>query len=419
MPPNTTRFDLSDYLIHFFRKIKIDSESAPIVPEVMGFSNINEDVNWSAIFMLRCAIRHSLLWATWSYRNGRRTIYGPSPAVCFTEMPLAAFLEAGEARESRGEAMSPYALVFPKSGLYTLGANPVIYGLDDRGTRLPKANNGGPRILDGNVLPEREQYRYVAFNPSANGTLDWSHEREWRWPYRGSMEKFADELEESGAISEPSDIPGMDLTSAHCAGMGVVVKTKTEASWIASDVLTLVDRGVIDQWHYRFIIYADSLPGLASIRSPKGVAEAINGALIDLQPFYSISKEVIEELDSRFTELVMAVEAENPKKQVEERGGTWLWILDNTHNLTRSLMATGRVSVSKDGRYLARLSEFCASRDLRQRETMAKQLAKRVREAFGVECGYFSVVNSLDYDEVPFFNSDHLANRMFYNVSRG
>jgi hypothetical protein len=33
-------------------------------------------------------------------------------------------------------------------------------------------------------LPASEQYRYVAYNP-AHGGLDWSHEREWRWPLEG------------------------------------------------------------------------------------------------------------------------------------------------------------------------------------------------------------------------------------------
>jgi hypothetical protein len=414
---NSIRFDLSDYLIHFFRRVNLESESAPIVPESMGFSNIEEDVNWSAIFMLRSAIRHSLLWATWSYRKDRRTIYGPSPAVCFTEMPLAAFLEAGDARERRGEAMSPYALVFPKKGLYNLGANPVIYGLDFRDARLPKGNNGGPRIIDRDILPEREQYRYVAFNPSANATLDWSHEREWRWPFRGSLEKFEKEIEKFGTISEPIDIPGLDISSKHCRGMGVVVKNEIEASWIASDILALVDRKIIDQSHYHFIIHADALPCLDDIRSPEGVSAAIDNATIDLQPFFSIPEEIIKKMDSRFTELVMEIDAKTPIEPDGEHGGVWLWLLDNTHDLTRSLLFTGRVSVSKDGRYLAELPGFSSGRALRQREDMAKELAERIQQEFSVESGYFSVLGKMNYDEVPFYNGNHIDNRMFYNVS--
>ena len=328
-------------------------------------------------------------------------------------MPLPAFLEAGESRERRGEAMSPYALVFPKAGIFSLGANPVIYGLDDRDTRLPKGDDGGPRVMDASLLPEREQYRYVAFNPGANGALDWSHEREWRWPYRGSMVKFEKEIEELGVVDGPTDIPGLDITSANCRGMGVVVKTKEEANWVASDILTLVDRGVIDQWHYRFIMSANSLPALEEIRSPTAISEAINSAMIDLEPFYSLSDDVIDRIASRFTELVVEINSITPEEPVREQGGVWLWILDNTHDLTRSLMARERVSVSKDGRYLAKLPEFSSRHDLRQRENMAKKLAHNVSKEFGVECGYFSVLNSMDYDDVPFYNSDHMDNRMF------
>lgn len=417
MIKNTTRYDLSDYLIHFFRNVKIDGASAPIVPESMGFSNINEDVNWSAIFMLRCAIRHRHLWATWSYRNGRRTIYGPAPAVCFTEMPLAAFLEAGKARENRGEAMSPYALVFPKAGLFDLGANPVIYGLDERSARLPMGTHGEARIIDEALLPKREQYRYVAFNPSKNGTLDWSHEREWRWPFRGSIEAFEKEIEELGVVDCPTDIPGLNISSRNCSGMGVVVRTVEEASWVASDILTLVDRGVIHQHYYRFIMSADSLPSLEYIRSPEAASQAINDAMIDLDPFYSLSEKLMDEMESRFTDLALKVDSSKSIEPIQERGKAWLWLLDNTHDLTRSLMASGRVSVSTDGRYLAKLPEFSNKRDLRQLESMAEALARLVAEEFGVECGYFSVLGSDDYNEVPFYNGDYLDNRMFYNVS--
>lgn len=154
MVKNTVRFDLSDFLIHFFRRVELDGGSAPNVPEHMGFGNVTEDTSWSALFMLRCAIRMNRLWATWSYRNGVRTIYGPSPAVCFTEMPLAAFLEVGEVRAARGEAMSQFALVFPKRGMFLMGANPVIYGLDARDAAIPSGKDGIARIMDSEVLPD-------------------------------------------------------------------------------------------------------------------------------------------------------------------------------------------------------------------------------------------------------------------------
>src|SRR4051812_46151197 len=89
----------------------------------------NTEALLSPLFLMRNAVRLDRLWATWSVRRGRRTIYGADPAVCFTEMPIAAFVEAGHARPKRGEVMGPYGLIFPKAAMFSLGARPVIYGL--------------------------------------------------------------------------------------------------------------------------------------------------------------------------------------------------------------------------------------------------------------------------------------------------
>ena len=88
---NNKRFDLSDWLIHFFRHVDLDGASSVPMPEHMGFENLYESSKLSPFFLLRCALRQGKLWATWSLRNGNRTIYGNDPAACFTEMPIAAF----------------------------------------------------------------------------------------------------------------------------------------------------------------------------------------------------------------------------------------------------------------------------------------------------------------------------------------
>tara|TARA_R100000655_G_scaffold27628_1_gene56219 strand:- start:1014 stop:1382 length:369 start_codon:yes stop_codon:yes gene_type:complete len=117
-------------LIHFFREIDPEDTDTPVLPENWGFHSME---NWEApftpFFMFRNAVRHGRVWATWAVRGGKRSIYGHNPAVCFTEMPIAAFLEAGAARARRGEAVSTFGLVFAKSGLHQIGARPVIYGL--------------------------------------------------------------------------------------------------------------------------------------------------------------------------------------------------------------------------------------------------------------------------------------------------
>jgi hypothetical protein len=414
---NAYRFDLSDWLIHFFRRIDLESGKAPEVPENMGFGNVNEDTKWSALFMLRCAIRQGRLWATWSHRNGVRTIYGPNPAVCFTEMPLAAFLEAGFAREARGEAMSQFALVFPKKSLFRLGANPVIYGLDNRDDPLPSGKDGEKRIIISDLLPEREQYRYVTYNPGADRPVDWSHEREWRWPYRGDLTVFERELENYGIISKAEDFPGLDFCTDELHGMGVVVQTTEQAKWVTHDILALFDRGIVVSNHFKFILCASNFPADGRMREPAEVSRAIDESIIDLEPYYTVPQEKIDANSARFSEMVESIEKSNKHVESGEFGGAWLWLLDNTHELTRSLLYSGRVFVSKDRRYLASLGEFDQARGLRQREGMIRELSEAVAQEFGIECGYFSVLDSVDFDELPFYCDNHINNRMFYNFS--
>ena len=124
-----------------------------------------------------------------------------------------------------------------------------------------------------------------------------------------------------------------------------------------------------------------------------------------------------QEIGDRFAELVWEVENAQLSVEVGEFAGAWLWILDNTSDLACALLKIGRQRASKDGRYLAELSEFNDGRSLRQREDMVQALAASAEREFGIECGYFSVLNSDNFDDVPFFCGDHLGNRMFYNVS--
>lgn len=160
---NNVRFDLSPFLIHFFRNVDLSKSDGSLFVDDWGPGAIVEDDRLTAFFRLRNAIRLRRLWSTWSVRKGRRTVYGPDPAVCFTDMPIAAFIEAGIAREKKGEAMSPLALVLPKRDLHAAGALPAIYGLDGL-PPLPSGNGGGPRIMPASALPLAEQFRYVTLD---------------------------------------------------------------------------------------------------------------------------------------------------------------------------------------------------------------------------------------------------------------
>lgn len=67
---NNIRFDLSDYLIHFFRDIDMDGKNAIVLPEYMGWHMSIEGDFIPSIQMMRAALRNGRLWATWSFRGG-------------------------------------------------------------------------------------------------------------------------------------------------------------------------------------------------------------------------------------------------------------------------------------------------------------------------------------------------------------
>ncbi|ECB5900491.1 cytoplasmic protein, partial [Salmonella enterica subsp. enterica serovar Newport] len=95
---NNIRFDLSDYLIHFFRDVNLETGSHIYLPEHCGFNNQHHACFIDAKYLLRLSLRSHKIFSSWSYRNGQRTVYGDSPVVCFTDMPIAAYLETGVRR---------------------------------------------------------------------------------------------------------------------------------------------------------------------------------------------------------------------------------------------------------------------------------------------------------------------------------
>ena len=111
---NNHRYDLSDKLIHFFRPIDPKDGSNPVDLDSWEPNSIEEGGVLHPFFLLRVCIRCNVLWFTWSFRNRVRTIYGPDPAVCFTDMPFAVFFETSRIRSQNGEKISPYALFFTK-----------------------------------------------------------------------------------------------------------------------------------------------------------------------------------------------------------------------------------------------------------------------------------------------------------------
>ena len=355
------------------------------------------------------------LWATWSRRNGRRAIYGPNPAICYTEMPTAAFIETSRSRERLGQKISTFALTFLKDQMFNLGANPVIYGFSDRSAILPTGDDGGPRIIDQAILPLREQYRYVTYSPTGPIAIDWTHEREWRWPYTDDISTYERKSEGYGIVEGVTDIPGLDLYSGELSEMGVIVNSREESKMVLHDILSLYDRHVIGTNTYSYILATDEFGTIANLRDPKQERAAIDAATIDLRPFITPDPARDKAITRRIREMIREIEGESSGSEVGEFGGCWLWIVDNFHDVTRALLNEGRVSINNHGQYLVNLYEYDDSRSLRQRENMTIELAKRVSSAFGVSAGYFSVLGSDDYNTFPSYNDDHSDSNIHYN----
>ncbi len=93
----------------------------------------------------------------------RPTIYGSSPAVCFSETPIGNYLQSVDANPRY--ASRQYGIALPKTALYAYGARPVIYGDMELKERLGSEN----------------RYLFCHFRYCSHGDrIDWTHEREWR-----------------------------------------------------------------------------------------------------------------------------------------------------------------------------------------------------------------------------------------------
>ena len=394
---NTQRFDLSDRLVHFTKAVNREQAPSKALPEEWPLGRLVESNEISPFFFLREILRTRRLVPSWSWRKTgssvRRTIYGARPAVCFAEMPLDAFLEAGRARSTRGEHMSPYGVSLQKDALFEAGARPVIYGLREGADFSSRVDDDGARRLPSESLPSSEQFRYVAFDPSRGRSLDWTHEREWRWPTSDTharLEAWSERSKHALSLDSFEDI-------------GFIVKTERQARLLLHDVLRLVDDERMERNVVTFILVHDRFPDPRTVVDPADAAAAVAESRIDLEPYFSLDDSDAEQLLSTFDELAAEVASELGPVQYPqgELGKCWLWLHDNTSDLARALIGrpvVRTVEISSHGHYLVNVPEFRDDTGLGVRERLMKRLAGLVESEFGTEASYYSVVASDDPD---------------------
>ncbi len=202
-----SRIDLSEWLIHFIRepneddipeRYKNDAGRIPLWFDEGGqkkFSDYSfleqeyEDEHplSNSLDVLNKILFDGFIKANWSFRKSRPTIYGPRAAVCFTEMPLYALVNYAKMRNNR-QAVNTYGIAVPRRDLFKYGGRQVIYGLSTEfaeASAEDKFFGQGFRTLAARCgIALREQYRYVSTNLEGSSPIDWTHEREWRWPYQ-------------------------------------------------------------------------------------------------------------------------------------------------------------------------------------------------------------------------------------------
>ena len=412
---NNIRFDLSDYLIHFFRDVDLNSDSPVNLPEHCGFNSQHHANLIDARYLLRLSLRNYKLFSSWSYRNGQRTVYGDSPAVCFTDMPIAAYLDTGIKRLGKNEKIGLYALVFPKAHMFSVGARPAIYALDETSSINCYSRGRDERIIDESMLPLIEQYRYVTYVPQK---IDWTHEREWRWPYRGDIKEYLNQIDEYGIPEDVESTPGLDLSLVNMTGGGVIVPFLTDIPIITHDILTLIDRGVINRGAFKFIIAMENLHSLASIFEPDELLCYINDNAFEFDGFFDLPDSEVKRCADAVMQYVDDLfnnECYFNTNFPIEYGNAWVWIQDNQSPTVRALVQAGLIRVNKEGRYLLDIKLGGKDWVLKKKEAFASHVAEWLESRFDLQATRFSVANYYDYDRVPYYCKPLEEQHPFYN----
>ncbi len=161
--------------------------------------------------------------------------------------------------------------------------------------------------------------------------------------------------------------------------MGVIVETLTQEKRVLSDILTLIDRKDADLDSFSFLLCLERTPNISANISAIESQKVINENSIKLSLYMFKSPEddlncrVFKELNSCFFKRFQY------KSEIKEKGRSWLWIQDNTHPITRSLLRSGQCFVSEEGRYLVEMPEIF-SFVLREQERYVQDLSLELQK---------------------------------------
>lgn len=428
---NLSRIDLSDNLIHFVSPADrasedyARSEMHPKEYEMNG--DIVEDDSLSPFFILRRIIRNCQIISTWSYRKGNRAIYGEFPVVCFTEMPISEFVKTSIQRQSKGQKISNYGLIFNKKELFGIGARPVIYGTS-KGVNV--IDNGNVKLLDPPIFDDKELYRYIAFNlDRLPYPIDWTHEREWRWPnYKYQYfpidyvlygeDDCEDNLKELYRLREEEKIEfhGLNIDKEELFNIGIILKTKEQARLIVRDVLWLVDTKKIDKHTFGYILFFNKLEqNLEKLTNKEFLNKEIESGMISLDEYFKIDESEKEIISKKLVDLC---ERYNNYNQFEVEYQGWLYGLsfpclnNNQDKISRILVDLGIVKITKLGRYLIDLPILHPTKCLENNEYFVKEILNpELEKILGIELTHYSIGHlmaqrekrKIMIDDTPFY----------------
>ena len=361
---------------------------------------IEEDA--SPFSVLKKILHDGYIHSSWSIRNYTPSIYGPKSAVCFTEMPLYALIDYAKTRSKKDGLVSGYGIAFRRKELFDAGGRPVIYGLSGDYAETDNDENG---VCQGRLLAKEcgigitEQYRYVStiLHKGYGKTVDWTHEREWRWPL-------------------PYDtvgVPGIPFFLApqyasYFSEVIVIVCTDEEKEEITEFLKNLYDSGSTNVgMTYNTDVIADTkVISLETIARMKNIdihtmkIEDLSSEVMNKIPLYEVTDELLEKVRKAVIQAGdIAVDATkqylNNHKDFDQQKGYYGWAHVCTTKVGEVTEALKRLKMAKtysDGIYYLSIKEY-QTLNLELLEIGSEAASKYLSQELGQ---YFFVKSVLD-----------------------